>query len=85
MAPPTGKKRRRLAGKGAKLVEMSWEDMLEKRILYAHPDSQIVVDTQAKKVLAEAAVERLRPYDGLKVVIDEEPLFPWWIIAEQEP
>jgi hypothetical protein len=24
-------------------------------------------------------VERLRPYDGLKVVIDEEPVYPWWL------
>ena len=66
-------------------MEMSWKDMLEKRILYAPPDSQIVVDTQAKKMLAEAAVERLRPYDGLTVVIDEEPLYPWWIVEDQEP
>ena len=47
------------------------------RILTALPDTQIVVDTVAKKAIAEEMVERLRPYDGLKVVIDDEPVYPW--------
>ena len=38
-----------------------------------------MVDTVAKKAIAEEMVERLRPYDGLKVVIDEEPVYPWWL------
>ena len=58
---------------------MTWEEMLERRIHIALPDTQIVVDTVAKKVIAEEMVERLRPYDGLKVVIDEEPVYPWWL------
>ena len=58
---------------------MTWEEMLERRIQIALPDTQIVVDTVAKKVIAEEMVERLRPYDGLKVVIDEEPVYPWWL------
>jgi len=58
---------------------MTWEEMLERRILIALPDTQIGVDTVAKKAIAEEMVERLRPYDGLKVVIDEEPVYPWWL------
>ena len=58
---------------------MTWEEMLERRILMALPDTQIVVDTVAKKAIAEEMVERLRPYDGLKVVIDDEPAYPWWL------
>ena len=58
---------------------MTWEEMLERRILTALPDTQIVVDTVAKKTIAEEMVERLRPYDGLKVVIDDEPVYPWWL------
>ena len=58
---------------------MTWEEMLERRINMALPDTQIVVDTEAKKAIAEAMVEQLRPYDGLKVVIDEEPVYPWWL------
>ena len=58
---------------------MTWEEMVERRILMALPDTQIVVDTVAKKAIAEEMVERLRPYDGLKVVIDEEPVYPWWL------
>ena len=58
---------------------MTWEEMLERRIHMALPDTQIVVDTVAKKAIAEEMVERLRPYDGLKVVIDEEPVYPWWL------
>jgi hypothetical protein len=58
---------------------MTWEEMLERRIQIALPDTQIVVDTVAKKAIAEEMVERLRPYDGLKVVIDEEPVYPWWL------
>ena len=58
---------------------MTWEEMLERRILTALPDTQIVVDTVAKKAIAEEIVERLRPYDGLKVVIDDEPAYPWWL------
>lgn len=58
---------------------MTWEEMLERRIQIAPPDTQIVVDTVAKKAIAEEMVERLRPYDGLKVVIDEEPVYPWWL------
>ena len=58
---------------------MTWEEMLERRIQMALPDTQIVVDTEAKKAIAEEMVERLRPYDGLKVVIDDEPVYPWWL------
>lgn len=58
---------------------MTWEEMLERRIYLALPDTQIVVDTEAKKAIAEEMVARLRPYDGLKVVIDEEPAYPWWL------
>jgi hypothetical protein len=58
---------------------MTWEEMLERRIHMALPDTQIVVDTEAKKAIAEEMVERLRPYDGLKVVIDDEPVYPWWL------
>ena len=58
---------------------MTWEEMIERRIQIALPDTQIVVDTVAKKAIAEAMVERLRPYDGLKVVIDDEPAYPWWL------
>ena len=58
---------------------MTWEEMLERRILIALPDTPIVVDTEAKKAIAEEMVERLRPYDGLKVVIDDEPVYPWWL------
>ena len=58
---------------------MTWEEMLERRILMALPDTPIVVDTVAKKAIAEEMVERLRPYDGLKVVIDDEPVYPWWL------
>ena len=58
---------------------MTWEEMLERRILTALPDTQIVVDMVAKKAIAEEMVERLRPYDGLKVVIDDEPVYPWWL------
>jgi len=58
---------------------MTWEEMLERRIQIALPDTQIVVDTEAKKVIAEEMIERLRPYDGLKAVIDEEPVYPWWL------
>jgi len=58
---------------------MTWEEMLERRILTVLPDTQIVVDTVAKKAIAEEMVERLRPYDGLKVVIDDEPVYPWWL------
>ena len=58
---------------------MTWEEMLERRILTALPDTPIVVDTEAKKAIAEEMVERLRPYDGLKVVIDDEPAYPWWL------
>jgi len=58
---------------------MTWEEMLERRIAMALPDTAIVVDTVAKKAIAEEMVERLRPYDGLKVVIDEEPAYPWWL------
>jgi len=61
---------------------MTWEEMLERRIYLSLPDTQIVVDTVAKKAIAEAMVERLRPYDGLKVVIDEEPAYPWWLEEE---
>ena len=61
---------------------MTWEEMLERRISMALPDTAIVVDTVAKKAIAEEMVERLRPYDGLKVVIDEEPAYPWWLEAE---
>ena len=62
---------------------MTWEEMLERRILMALPDTPIVVDTEAKKAIAEEMVERLRPYDGLKVVIDEEPVYPWWLEADR--
>ncbi len=58
---------------------MTWEEMLERRIQIALPDTQIVVDTVAKKAIAEEMVERLRPYDGLKVVIDDEPVYPRWL------
>ena len=58
---------------------MRWEEMLQHRIHMALPDTQIVVDTVAKKVIAEEMVERLRPYDGLTVVIDDEPVYPWWL------
>ncbi len=58
---------------------MTWEEMLERRIQIALPDTQIVVDTVAKKAIAEEMVERLRPCDGLKVVIDDEPVYPWWL------
>lgn len=58
---------------------MTWEEMLERRIHIALPDTQIVVDTVAKKAIAEETIERLRPYDGLKVVIDDEPVYPWWL------
>ena len=58
---------------------MTWEEMLERRIYLALPDTAIVVDTEAKKTIAEEMVERLRPYDGLKVVIDDEPAYPWWL------
>lgn len=58
---------------------MTWEEMLERRIQIALPDTQIVVDTVAKKAIAEAMIERLRPYDGLTVVIDDEPVYPWWL------
>ena len=58
---------------------MTWEEMLERRISMALPDTAIVVNTVAKKAIAEEMVERLRPYDGLKVVIDEEPAYPWWL------
>ncbi len=60
-------------------MAMSWEEMLERRIYMALPDSPIVVDTVAKKAIAEEMIERLRPYDGLRVVIDEEPVYPWWL------
>ena len=33
-------------------MEMSWEEMLERRIYIALPDSPIVVDTVAKKAIA---------------------------------
>ena len=62
---------------------MTWEEMLERRIYMALPDTAIVVDTVAKKAIAEEMVERLRPYDGLKVVIDEEPAYPWWLEEEK--
>jgi hypothetical protein len=62
---------------------MTWEEMLERRIQIALPDTPIVVDTEAKKAIAEAMVERLRPYDGLKVVIDDEPVYPWWLEEDQ--
>ncbi len=58
---------------------MTWEEMLERRIQIALPDTQIVVDTVAKKAIAEEMIERLRPYDGLRVVIDDEPAYPWWL------
>ena len=58
---------------------MTWEEMLERRIHMALPDTQIVVDTVAKKAIAEEMVECLRPYDGLQVVIDDEPVYPWWL------
>ena len=58
---------------------MTWEEMLERRIHLALPDTQIVVDTEAKKAIAEEMIERLRPYDGLQVVIDDEPAYPWWL------
>ena len=58
---------------------MTWEEMLERRIQIALPDTPIVVDTEAKKVIAEEMIERLRPYDGLRVVIDDEPVYPWWL------
>ena len=58
---------------------MTWEEMLERRIQIALPDTQIVVDTVARKAIAEEMVERLRPYDGLRVVIDDEPVYPWWL------
>ena len=38
-----------------------------------------VNDAEAKKVIAEEMIERLRPYDGLRVVIDDEPVYPWWL------
>ena len=58
--------------------------MLEKRILGAAPDSRIVVDTEAKREIAKAAIQRLRPHDGLSVTIDEEPAYPWWLEEESE-
>lgn len=58
---------------------MTWEEMLERRIMMALPESPIVVDTEAKRTIAQEMVEQLRPYDGLKVVIDEEPVYPWWL------
>lgn len=58
---------------------MTWEEMLERRIHLALPDTQIVVDTVAKKAIAEEMIEKLRPYDGLTVVIDDEPVYPWWL------
>ena len=58
---------------------MTWEKMLERHIQITLPNTQIVVDTVAKKAIAEEMVERLRPYDGLKVVIDDEPAYPWWL------
>lgn len=60
-------------------MAMSWEEMLERRIYMALPDAPVVVDTVAKKAIAEDMIERLRPYDGLRVVIDEEPVYPWWL------
>lgn len=63
---------------------MTWLEMLEKRIMQALPDTKIVVDTEAKKTLALEAIERLRPYDGLTVSIDEEPAYPWWLEEQQE-
>jgi len=65
-------------------MEMSWEEQLERRIYIAMPDSAIVVDTVAKKAIAEAMIERLRPYDGLRVVIDDEPVYPWWLEEDQK-
>jgi hypothetical protein len=62
---------------------MTWEEMLERRIYMALPDTPIVVDTVAKKAIAEEMVERLRPYDGLTVVIDDEPVYPWWLEEER--
>ena len=62
---------------------MTWEEMLERRILIALPDTPIVVDTVAKKAIAEEMIERLRPYDGLRVVIDDEPAYPWWLEEDQ--
>ena len=62
---------------------MTWQEMLEKRILAAAPDSRIVVDTEAKRELAREAIQRLRPHGGLTVTIDEEPAYPWWL--EEEP
>ena len=58
---------------------MTWEEMLERRIHLALPDTAVVVDTEAKKAIAEEMIERLRPYDGLRVVIDDEPAYPWWL------
>ena len=58
---------------------MTWLEMLEKRIRAAAPDSRIVVDTEAKREIAKEAIQRLRPYDGLTVTIDEEPAYPWWL------
>jgi hypothetical protein len=58
---------------------MTWEEMLERRIYMALPDTRTMVDTVAKKAIAEEIIERLRPYDGLKVVIDDEPVYPWWL------
>jgi hypothetical protein len=63
---------------------VTWMEMLEKRIMYAPPDSKIIVDTEAKKVIAEQAIERLRPYDGLSVGIDDEPMFPWWLETPED-
>ena len=58
---------------------MTWLETLERRILAAAPDSRIEVDTEAKRDIAREAIQRLRPHDGLKVTIDEEPAYPWWL------
>ena len=63
---------------------MTWLEMLEKRIMQAWPDTKIIVDTEAKKTIALEAIERLRPYDGLTVSIDEEPAYPWWLEEQQQ-
>jgi hypothetical protein len=63
---------------------MTWFEMLEKRVETALPNASIPVDTEAKKTIALEVIERLRPYDGLTVVIDEEPVYPWWLEKDDD-
>ena len=66
----------------AERAPMTWLEMLEKRVETALPNASIPVDAEAKRAIALEVIERLRPYDGLTVVIDEEPVYPWWLEEE---